>query len=349
MTHTHIPQRNQPEPNQKPIVLLGPKEDWKYFTDLIDGLRARGTIRTSDKGETLLDYVTHFAETPQQAIDHLKANIPTDIVKRRQWAANHKTYIDLPDALTDHIMRDEQTAKPKLNAPTIAFFGSATSKNPIHHEIGREAGRMCGHMGWNIIHGGGIAGVMGAISEGAMETGAHVHGITAATRYALYLSGEKHADEAVPKGQGRYTAGKDMIHRIELYAKNSEAMVALPGGVGTLEEAFLTIKLLEEQHEAVMYKDTAGNLVKKPFILVNQDGIWDGIIKYYNDRPHLKAAFEQNVTVVDTIPELNQKLNSYFKEHPPVSFAIDRLDETIHSHAREVVRRQKHPQLTLFQ
>jgi uncharacterized protein (TIGR00730 family) len=312
MQHKHDTTRTLPN-NRKPIVLLGSDEDWKPVRDIIDGLSKHGTIRGDLFGKTV-----HFSHDVKDAIEYIKAHIPAVNGNKRARMVDHKTYIDKRDALDDLIRDDEHTPKPK-SAPTIAFFGSATTKNSAYIETATLAGQMCAENGWNVIHGGGIAGVMDALTQGAAKAGVYVHGITAANTYAMFLSGEKDPNKVIPDGQARFTSAKDMIHRIELYAKNSEALVALPGGVGTLEEILLTLKLLEENHPSALYEDKNGAMVKKPFILLNQGGIWDSLIAYFGKSasPELKQAFDQSVTVVQTVPEMNTKLKQFFSEHPP--------------------------------
>jgi uncharacterized protein (TIGR00730 family) len=330
--------------NKKPIVCLGSEEDWTPFKKIIAGLSKRGTIRGN-----LLEKTVHFSPNADDMVAFIKANIPSDLSQKRAVQVNHKKYIDEKDAATDYVSADEHTAKPKRSAPTIAFFGSATTVNEADIALAKEAGKACGENGWNIIHGGGVRGVMGALSEGGAAAGVYVHGITADNRYAMLLSGEKDPTKVIPDGAARYTAGKDMIHRIELYARNSEALVALPGGIGTLQEIFLTMMLLQENHPAVLYEDTQGAQVKKPMILVNQDGVWDDVIAYFHDakRPELTKIFDENISVVADIEEMNAKLKAHFAAHPPKEFAIDRVDDTINTSHRAKVSR-KHTQLGLF-
>ncbi len=332
MQQTYDPTLKIPN-NKKPIVCLGSKKDWKPFLDIIEGLKEAGTIR-----EGLLEKNVHFTHSAKDAIGYIKSHLTNDLTNRRAEAVSHKTYIDSLDAADDLINTKEGTPKAK-HSPTIAFFGSASSKNPKHKEIAEEAARMCGQNGWNIVHGGGAHSVMGALTDAGSAADAHVHGITATKTYAQILSGERDPDKILPDGMARFTFGKDMIHRIELYAKSSEALVALPGGIGTLEEIMMIMHLLHEKHPAVMYEDKSGKMVKKPMVLVNQNGIWDNLIAYYehagDDR--ITKPFKENIVVVNNIDELNATLKKHFEQHPPKAFAIDHLDDSIKSSERRKV------------
>lgn len=318
--------------NKKPIVCLGSKKDWQPFKDVIEGLRKAGTIR-----EGLLDNA-YFTHSTKDAIAYIKNHVPTDLSDRRRLATNHKTYIDTEDAIDDLINTKPGTPRAKPNI-TVAFFGSATTKNPEHTNIAEEAARMCGENGWNLVNGGGAYGVMGALNTAGAEAGVHVHGITATKDYAQRLSGERDPTKILPDGVARFTFGKDMVHRIELYAKSSEALVALPGGIGTLQEITMIMHMLDEKHPAVMYEDKNGRMVKKPMVLVNQNGIWDNLIAYFRDNKdeRISRPFKENIIVVNTIDELNRTLKRHFEQHPPKEFAISHLDDSIRSKERRRV------------
>lgn len=101
----------------------------------------------------------------------------------------------------------------------------------------------------------------------------------------------------------------------------------------------MIMHLLDEKHPAVMYEDKNGQMVKKPMVLVNQNGIWDNLLAYYehSDDDRIKKPFKENIIVVSSVDELNTVLKKHFEKHPPKAFAIDRLDESIRSSERRKV------------
>jgi len=133
----------------------------------------------------------------------------------------------------------------------------ASSSNSLHEDYYRDAsrvGEILGNAGIDIRYGGGGVGLMRAMADAALSSGGHVHGVI-----PDFLNTVEHGHKSLP----RLDVVASMAQRKEKMLENSDAVVALPGGSGTLEELFevLTLKRL--------------GLFLGPIVLVNTRGYYD--------------------------------------------------------------------------
>ena len=109
------------------------------------------------------------------------------------------------------------------------YCGSRDGLDPAHLAAAREVGREIGRRGWRLVYGGGHTGLMGAVADAALAAGAEVIGII--------------PDRLIERelGHGGVTELQvvgSMHERKQKMAEQSDAFVALPGGIGTMEEIF---------------------------------------------------------------------------------------------------------------
>jgi hypothetical protein len=109
------------------------------------------------------------------------------------------------------------------------FCGSSAGNDPVYTRIGRAVGAHLAKAGIGVVYGGATIGVMGAVADGAMEAGGEVIGIIpeAITEY-----------EVSHHGITQLHVVDTMHTRKAMMADLSDAFIALPGGIGTLEELF---------------------------------------------------------------------------------------------------------------
>jgi uncharacterized protein (TIGR00730 family) len=96
-------------------------------------------------------------------------------------------------------------------------------------QAAREVGTLIGRRGWQLVYGGGRAGLMGQLADAALEAGARVVGVIPK---ALMVRELGHP------GLAELHVVDTMHQRKQLMAERSDAFLALPGGIGTLEELF---------------------------------------------------------------------------------------------------------------
>ena len=116
--------------------------------------------------------------------------------------------------------------------PTISlcvYCGSRPGELPAYADAARAVGREIGRRGWQLVYGGGRAGLMGVVADAALEAGAAVVGVIPRSLMDRELGHpaltELHVVET-------------MHQRKTMMAERSDAFLALPGGIGTFEELF---------------------------------------------------------------------------------------------------------------
>ena len=112
------------------------------------------------------------------------------------------------------------------------FCGSADGIRPAYRAAAVAVGQSIAARGWELVYGGGVTGLMGAVADAAMNGGATVTGVVPGGLFANAAS------------RGRVTqlhTVANMHERKALMYQLSDAFLALPGGLGTLEELAETL------------------------------------------------------------------------------------------------------------
>jgi uncharacterized protein (TIGR00730 family) len=139
---------------------------------------------------------------------------------------------------------------------------------------------------WTLVYGGSKTGLMGAVARGAKNAGGRVVGVLPEFIRAWEVAYDQ-ADELVTV--------TTMHERKNFLQARADAFVILPGGSGTLDELADTLELRQL------------DLLKKPVILLNQDGYYDGLLAFVDRAIAEKFSREnlrQNLSVVRTVDEL---------------------------------------------
>jgi uncharacterized protein (TIGR00730 family) len=139
------------------------------------------------------------------------------------------------------------------------YCGSRAGDDDAFAQAARAVGRAIGERGWQLVYGGGRAGLMGDVANAALAAGARVIGIIP---QALMAREQGHT------GLDALHVVETMHERKRLMAEHSDAFVALPGGIGTLEELFEVWTWLQLGYHA------------KPVGLLNAGGYYDKLIDF---------------------------------------------------------------------
>ena len=137
------------------------------------------------------------------------------------------------------------------------YCASSRSCDPLYHDAARRLGALIAGRSWSIVYGGGGDGSMGALAAGALSAGGRVTGVI--PRFMMEL-------EWAHAGLSDLRVVDDMRTRKHIMITGSDAVVALPGGSGTLEELF----------EAITLKRLGMYL--KPIVIVNMNGFYDPLL-----------------------------------------------------------------------
>ena len=154
------------------------------------------------------------------------------------------------------------TTPPDTDAPLPAravcvYCASSRISHPDYREAALRLGSVLASHGFTIVYGGGAAGSMGALADGALSAGGRVVGVL--PRFMADL-------EWGHKGLTELHLVEDMRTRKHIMLSRSQAAVALPGGSGTLEELL----------EAITLKRLG--LYLNPIVLVNTRNFFDPLI-----------------------------------------------------------------------
>jgi uncharacterized protein (TIGR00730 family) len=153
----------------------------------------------------------------------------------------------------------------KNDAPervVCVYCASSRACHPDYHAAAYRLGELLAEDGCSIVYGGGAVGSMGAVANGALSKKGRVVGVI--PKFMVELEWEH-------PGLTELLHVEDMRTRKHLMLSQSHAVVALPGGTGTLEELFeaMTLKRL--------------GLYRNPIILVNTRGFYDPLIQLMAD------------------------------------------------------------------
>lgn len=121
------------------------------------------------------------------------------------------------------------TESPIPSLRLCVYCGSRTGAHPVYAEAASALGRAIGERGWQLVYGGGQVGLMGVVADAALAAGASVIG---AIPESLMRREVGHA------GLTELHVVPNMHLRKQAMAERADAFVALPGGLGTLEELF---------------------------------------------------------------------------------------------------------------
>ena len=118
----------------------------------------------------------------------------------------------------------------RTSPPSICVYcGSRAGTVPTFAEAARRIGSEIGRRGWQLVYGGGRAGLMGVVADAALSAGARVVGVIPQTLMQRELG---------HPGLAELHVVETMHQRKMLMAERSDSFLALPGGIGTFEELF---------------------------------------------------------------------------------------------------------------
>lgn len=140
------------------------------------------------------------------------------------------------------------------------YCGSSPGRDDIYLKAGHALGRSIAESGLRLIYGGGTKGIMGAVSDGALRVGGKVTGII-----PTFLI-NKEASNAAPSRLDEMIVTENMHERKHMMFEKSDAFVALPGGIGTVEE------IVEVMTWAQLGRH------RKPIVFVNIKKFWDPML-----------------------------------------------------------------------
>jgi len=140
------------------------------------------------------------------------------------------------------------------------YCGSSTKLEARYYAAAEAVGKSMVANGWGLVYGGGNVGMMGSLAQAVKESGGRVVGVIPTFMRERELAYES-ADELI--------AVDSMRDRKRIMEERAQAFLALPGGIGTLEELaeIMTLRYI--------------NRVDKPVVVYNQDGYYDDLLRFF--------------------------------------------------------------------
>jgi uncharacterized protein (TIGR00730 family) len=178
------------------------------------------------------------------------------------------------------------------------YCGSSPGNNPRFVEAAKEFGKILAENKINLVYGGGSFGLMGALATSVLDHGGTVTGIIPESLLAR---------ERALKRVQEMVVTRDMHERKRLMFERSDAFVALPGGIGTLEE------LVEQLTWAQLGRH------KKPILILNIDGFWEplcALLEHMKRLEFIREGLNVNLLVADQVEDILPKLRDAARSVP---------------------------------
>ena len=140
------------------------------------------------------------------------------------------------------------------------YCGSSPGRDEAYLEAGHLLGRSIARAGLRLVYGGGTKGIMGAVADGTLKAGGTVMGII--PRFLV----TREATEAALQRLNQLVITDNMHERKHRMFEESDAFVALPGGIGTVEEIVEIMTWAQLGHH------------RKPIVFANVKGFWNPML-----------------------------------------------------------------------
>ena len=170
------------------------------------------------------------------------------------------------------------------------FCGSRAGADPKFAADARAVGEMIARHGWRLVYGAGDIGIMGEVARSAQMAGAATMGVI-----------PKHLMQAEQgkRDLGMLVVTETMHERKKVMFTNSDAIVVLPGGAGSLDEFF----------EVLTWRQLG--LHGKPIYLLNSAGYWSPLatlVDHIIAQGFAETSLRQFFEVTDTVDALEARL-----------------------------------------
>jgi hypothetical protein len=195
-----------------------------------------------------------------------------------------------------------ETKRPRR--AVCVYCGSGRGLNPVYAEAAKTLGATLAKAGVGLVFGGSGNGLMGVTARAVLEHGGHVTGIIPRNLVGI---------------EAPFTDAQELLYTGSLHERKmlmferSDAFVALPGGLGTLEELVEQMTWAQLKHH------------EKPVVLANINGYWNPLLELFREmeaetfiRPGLEARF---LLVDDAAEILPAVANSWPVERPNLDLA----------------------------
>lgn len=173
------------------------------------------------------------------------------------------------------------------------FCGSSMGFDPIYKEKAAELGQVLADNGCELLYGGGSVGLMKIVADVMMKRHRKVTGTI--TQHLLDMRvGHPEIDELI--------VVETMAERKKILEDMADGFIALPGGIGTMDEFFEAYVLSQLR------------VFDKPVALFNVNGYYDGIVSFINhvaEEGFMRKEHAENLIVSDDPKFLLEKMEQF--------------------------------------
>jgi uncharacterized protein (TIGR00730 family) len=184
------------------------------------------------------------------------------------------------------------------------YCGSSAGMDPRFAEAADALGASMAAAGIGLVFGGGEDGLMGRIAHAVLDNGGRVTGIM-----PTFLVKREHALQQAQE----FIIVDDMHQRKQLMFERADAFIALPGGIGTLEELVEQLTWAQLQRHA------------KPVLIADIGGFWRpllSLIAHMHNLGFIREGFDLHYLVAEKIEDALPMLESALsRARPPTSLA----------------------------
>lgn len=182
---------------------------------------------------------------------------------------------------------------------SIAIFcGSALGADPIYLRTAQNVGRCLAEQGITLVYGGGRSGLMGVVADSALAAGGQVIGVIPQVLVTKELA---------HSGLTELHVVENMQQRKSKMSELADGFVAMPGGVGTLEEIF----------EQWTWAQLGIHL--KPCAFLNVDGFYDDLLKFLSltaEKGFTHSRFIDHLVVAEHIETVVEHFRNFVAPEP---------------------------------
>ena len=179
------------------------------------------------------------------------------------------------------------------------FCASSLGRDPAYSRLASEVGEIIAKSGMGLVYGGASIGLMGKVADAALVNGGQVTGV---------IPDGLRSRELNHKGLSELLITKDMHERKRIMYERSDGFLALPGGMGTLEEVF----------ESATWTKLGFHKGRenKPVVLVGSSSFWSPLISFLDmlvEEELMTVSDREIVTYEETPKKAVDRLVSYFE------------------------------------
>lgn len=195
---------------------------------------------------------------------------------------------------------------PVFDPPRLAVFcGSRPGNRPLYREAATAMGRCLVRHGLGLVYGGGSVGLMGAVADAVLDAGGEVFGVI-----PDFMS----RPEVAHQGLTELHVVETMHARKQMMAELSAGFIAMPGGLGTLEELF----------EVASWSQLG--IQNKPIGLLNVAGYWAALLASLDaavEEGFVNPVHRQLLMTSEEPEELLEQLASWIRERGSAATVSD--------------------------